>query len=71
MHKHVSPGSLECLFGMQRLGFARMGSLAVEIVAASATTTAVVVTLWTSHRALIFQRRGLQVEGRRQAAFDI
>ena len=46
-------------------------SLAVEVVAAGATTAAVLVALWTSHRALQLQRRGLRAEGRREAAFDI
>lgn len=46
-------------------------SLAVDIVAAAATTGAVVVALWTSQRSQRLERRALQVEGRRQAALDI
>jgi hypothetical protein len=45
--------------------------VAVDIVAAGATTAAIVVALWTSQRVLKLARRGLQVEGRRQAALDI
>jgi hypothetical protein len=47
------------------------GSLAVDVVAAAATTGAVVVALWSSQRTLRSQRRGLQVDGRRQAALEI
>ncbi len=46
-------------------------SLAVDIVAAGATTGAVIVALWASQRALGAQKRGLRVEGRRQAALEI
>ena len=46
-------------------------SLVIDVLAAAATTAAVVVALWASHRSLRLARRGLQVEGRRQAAVDI
>jgi hypothetical protein len=45
--------------------------LTVEIVAAAATTAAVVVALWNAQRALRLQRRGLEIEGRRSAGLDI
>jgi len=46
-------------------------SLAVDILAAGATTSAVIVALWASQRALGAQKQGLRVEGRRQAALEI
>jgi len=46
-------------------------TLIVEAVAAGATTAAVVVALWASHRALKREQRTVQVEGRREAASDI